>query len=193
MLSLTDFADQAVILPVVVLTAVALVAAGWRRAALAWLCVVPATLLTILAGKLILLGCAGYEPHGWDLHSPSGHTASAALVCGGLSGLMIRTQQRMAIAMLLAAAGASVIGSSRLSLQVHSVSDVIIGGAIGIAGAFVLVWQAGVPPRRLRYLPAIAASLAFCVILFHGRHLRAESWITGAQSIWPVIQCRLAS
>jgi hypothetical protein len=35
MLSLTDFADQAVILPVVVLTAVALMAAGWRRAALA--------------------------------------------------------------------------------------------------------------------------------------------------------------
>ena len=192
MQNLTDFGDQGVILPLFVLAALAFTVAGWRRAALVWVFVVPATLLIVSFGKLYGLGCGASLPEGWDLHSPSGHTASAALIGGGLAGLLLPIRRRMATALLCAAMSATLIGCSRLSLQMHSVTDVAAGAAIGIAGAYVLVWQAGVRPRPLRHLPLLGAILLMGALAFHGTHIPAESWIIGhAAVLWPSTLCRI--
>src|SRR5450432_1483592 len=54
---LTDFADQAVVLPVAVVVAIVLAVMGWRRGALVWLGVLGVTFGVILVLKLGFLAC----------------------------------------------------------------------------------------------------------------------------------------
>src|ERR1051326_4502016 len=90
---LTDFADQAVMLPIVLAVAVALAAMGWWRGALAFLGVVAVTFAAVLTLKLGFLACRPvFGP--WSIESPSGHTAAASVVAGGLAALL--TGKRLA-------------------------------------------------------------------------------------------------
>jgi membrane-associated phospholipid phosphatase len=192
MLFLTDFADLAVVLPLALAVAVALLLAGWPRGAAMWALVVPATLLSVLLAKLLVAACAGWLPlHG--LRSPSGHTASAAIVYGGLLALLLPEPSRGAgrpfAALVLAAVFAILFGGTRVALHVHSRSDVLAGAAIGIAGALALARLAGPRPPGLRVAIPLAAALAV-VVLFHGRHLRAEDQIDrAARLVWPLTLC----
>ena len=169
---LTDFADQAVILPIVLAIGIALLAQGWRRGAAAWALVVAATFATILALKLVFLACSASFGTA-DIRTPSGHVAAAAVVAGGLAALLVR---RRAAVLPLAALAAIVIGISRLALGLHSPAEVGIGGAVGLAGAWALLVLAGPPPQRLdaRRVAVIAAAVA---VIFHGLHLPAEAHI----------------
>lgn len=168
---LTDFADQAVVLPVVVAIAVALVAQGWRRGAVAWVVVVVATFAVMLALKLVFLAC---WPVFWpmDVRSPSGHVAAASVVAGGMALLLLR--RHLGILPVAALAGV-VIGISRLILHVHSLPEVVLGAAAGLAGTAVLVRLAG-PVPRLQAKPLIAAAL-LTAFVFHGLHMPAEAEI----------------
>lgn len=168
---LTDFADQAVVLPVVVAVALVLAILGWRRGALVWLGVVGATFAVILVLKLGFLGC---EPvfGRWNLHSPSGHTAAASVIVGGLVTLLAGgTWAAIAGAIM----GAVVIGSSRLELGFHSLPEVLIGAAVGIAGTVMLARLAGRPPI-LRPIPLLAVTVGVA-LLIHGSRLGAEEKI----------------
>ncbi len=169
---LTDFADQAVILPIVLAVGVALFAQGWRRGAGAWVLVVVVTFATMLALKLVFLACsASLGTSG--IHTPSGHVASAAVVAGGLAAVLLR---RRSAVLGMAALAAIVIGLSRLALGVHSPAEVIIGAAVGLAGALALPLLAGPTPRGLdgRRIAVIAMAV---VVIFHGMHLPAEAHI----------------
>ncbi len=189
---LTDFADEAVMLPLAVIMCLALAAAGWRRGALAWATVVPATLLAVVAAKLAVVACGHFQPfHG--LKSPSGHTASAAVIYGGLIALLLpepaRGARRPFVALLLASAFAMVFGATRLALHEHTRSDVLAGACLGIAGALALTRLAGPRPAGLRVAIPIAAALAVMMLL-HGTHLRAEARIDrAARTIWPLTLC----
>lgn len=190
MLYITNFADQSVILPVMVLIALGLVWAGWPRAAVAWAVVVPATLGAVLLGKLLVAGCGSPFPYEWNLRSPSGHAASAGIVFGGMTALLFPARYRVCLGLAFGLAAATVIGLSRLALRVHTISDVITGGAIGIAGAMLLARLAGPRPQRLKHIPAIASSFVLVVILFHGAHLHAEAWISRRGTAnWPFTLC----
>ena len=169
---LTDFADQAVILPTVVAIAIALLAQGWRRGAAAWALVVVATFAAVLTLKLLFLACATSFATG-DIRTPSGHVAAATVVAGGLAALLLR---RRSAALPLAALVAIVIGISRLALGLHSPAEVVIGAGVGLAGAAALLVLAGRPPEGLgvRRIAVIAAVVA---VLFHGLHLPAEAHI----------------
>lgn len=192
MLFLTDFADLAVVLPLAGAVGIALLAAGWPRGAAAWVTVVPATLLAVLLAKLLIAACGTLLPfHG--LRSPSGHTASAAVVYGGLLSLLLpeppRGLRRPLMALVIAGVFAVLFGGTRLALHVHSRSDVLAGAALGIAGALVLARLAGPRPSRLRVAIPLAAALAM-VLIFHGRHLRAEDQIDHvSRLIWPLTVC----
>src|SRR4051794_41985585 len=84
---LTDFADQAVIMPLVLAVAVALALQGWRRGAFVWLVVVAATFAMMLALKLAFLACTPlFSP--MDIQSPSGHVAAATVVAGGVGAVL---------------------------------------------------------------------------------------------------------
>jgi membrane-associated phospholipid phosphatase len=168
---LTNFADQAVMLPMVFAIAIVLATQGWRRGALVWLGVVFATFGLMLVLKLAFLTCARL-PSPIDIHSPSGHVAAATLVCGGLAALL--TGRRAAI-LPVAVLAAAVIGASRLVLGAHSLPEVALGALVGLAGATALLVLAG-PPPALR--PArLLAVVVMVAALFHGMHLPAEAAI----------------
>ena len=169
---LTDFADEAVVLPLALAVGVALLVLGWRRGAMAWLVAVGGTLALVLVLKL-----AGWACGPPLLRTPSGHAAAAAVVCGGLALIVVR-RDRPHRALLIAVLAAAVVGSSRLLLGAHSLPEVLLGGAIGIAGASLLARLAGPPPQglRARWVAAVAVAV---LVVFHGTRLPAEPLIGG--------------
>src|SRR5882757_9903695 len=189
MIFLTDFADQAVVLPIVAAIAILLAARGWWRGALTWLGVIAVSFGVVLVLKVGFLACGPvFGP--WTLRSPSGHTAAASVLAGGLVALM--SGRRWAV-LLAASLAAAVIGTSRLALSVHSVPEVCIGAVAGVAGAWALCVLAGPPPpRRPVSLLAVGVVLA---MLLHGLRLPAEAAIgrasTGALNFVPA--CRVTA
>ena len=180
----TDFADQAVLVPSAIAVAVGFGAAGWCRGALAWSGVLACTWVGIL---LLKLACLLFNPF-WaeGLHSPSGHTAGAAAAVGGFLGLVVRRRGGdWRWTALISAGLATVIGLSRLALHVHTGLDVVVAGVAGVGSAMVLVRLAGPPPPRLRMSPIIAA-LAVMILLLHGSQASAEATIQriAASEFW---------
>jgi membrane-associated phospholipid phosphatase len=156
---LTDFADQAVILPLVLAVGVGLAMQGWWRGAATWLAVVGGTFLAMLGLKLVFLSCSPlFGP--LDIHSPSGHVAAATVVAGGLAVILNRRRTSILSVSLIAA---TVIGVSRLVLGVHSLPEVVMGAMIGLVGAITL----------MRIIAVVA-------LVFHGLHLPAEAAIRQA-------------
>ncbi len=168
---LTDFADQAVILPLVLVLAIALAIQGWRRGAIVWLLVVASTFAVMLGFKLIFLSCSPVVGP-MDIRSPSGHVAAATVVSGGLAAMLTGRRGSILPAAMVAAL---VIGLSRIVLGMHSLPEVIIGALVGLAGAAALLRFAGRPPS-LRLSPLVAVIVVVAVV-FHGLHLPAEAAI----------------
>jgi membrane-associated phospholipid phosphatase len=168
---LTDFADQAVVLPLIVVVALVLAGLGWRRGAVAWLAAVGVTFGAVLTLKLVLFTC-GPALHLATLRSPSGHTAAAAIIAGGIAVTLRRRKREVGAIALLSAL---VIGVTRVALGWHSTPEVVVGGTLGVLGALGFAWLAGSPPTlRLRW---VFVSIVAVALLLHGQHLNAESRI----------------
>jgi membrane-associated phospholipid phosphatase len=185
---LTDFADQAVVLPLAAVVAVLLLILGWRRGAVAWVVAVCGTLGTMLLLKITFYACGDAASEA-AIHSPSGHTAAAAVTYGGLATLFGFPPP---VALAVAAGSAVAFGISRLVLGFHNLHEVLLGGVIGIAGAAVLAFIAGRPPPRLHHATLVAA-LVIGLVLFHGAHVHAESAIGRLAmllDVWPLSACR---
>ncbi len=165
---LTDFADQAVLLPLAFVVAACLGISGWWRGAAAWLVGVGATLTLMLLLKLAFIACGP----GDVLRSPSGHTAAAAVVCGGLIVVLAGRPRWALPASVLAAL---LIGGSRLALGVHTPLEVLVGGMAGIIGATLTALLAGPMPEFRRNRIAMAALVV--VVLLHGTRMPAEAHI----------------
>ena len=164
---LTSFADQAVVLPLILAVGVVLAVLGWRRGALAWVGTIGVTFGLVLGLKLLAFACG--PPL---LRSPSGHTAAAAIVAGGLAAALGWAPGWRAV-LVWASIGGALIGASRLLLGVHTVPEVLVGGAIGVTGALILARLAGDPPPRARLSWLLAVVLGV-IVLFHGWRLDAE-------------------
>lgn len=164
---ITNFADQAVILPLIFAITCTLAIVGWWRGALAWLVVMLATLGVLLLLKLSTVACGPPA-----LRSPSGHTAAASLVLGGLAVVLGRSRRWQSV-LFASGFGAVLFGVSRLFLHEHTAPEVMTGGAVGIAGALVLARAAGLPPYplQLRWLVGVVVVVA---LIFHGWRLDAE-------------------
>jgi membrane-associated phospholipid phosphatase len=165
---LTDFADEAVVLPLIATIAVALAVQGWRRGAWAWLLTIGASFATVLVLKLIFIDC-GPAMGVPLLRSPSGHTAAGAVIAGGFAVLVGARKPAVALASVL---GAVLIGLTRVLLGEHALPEVLVSGAVGVAGALGFALLAGAPPPlRLRLL---FAAVLLVAVLLHGNHLDAE-------------------
>jgi membrane-associated phospholipid phosphatase len=186
---LTDFADQAVVLPVATAVLAVLLLLGWRRGALAWVVSVGGVLAVMLVLKLITFAC-GWKIAWTGLSSPSGHTAASAVVYGGLLALLAPASiAGTGLAALAGGAIALLIGLTRLALLVHTVTDVVIGAGVGVAGAVAMRSMAGIRPARLAASWLVVPVLAV-MLLFHGHRLAAEErirWL--ALDIWPLTMC----
>ena len=181
---ITNFADQAVLLPATIAVGIGFGLSGWRRGALAWSGVIACTWIVIFLLKLACLACSPLIIEG--LRSPSGHTAAAATAIGGFFGLIIRRfggDWRWTIP--ISAGLAVVIGMSRLALHVHTGIDVVVAGVVGVVGAGALVVLTGPPPAGLRLSPVIS-TLAVLILLLHGSQMPAEAAIRhfSALRIW---------
>jgi hypothetical protein len=172
----TDFADQAVVLPLAITVAVGLWAAGWRRGALVWSGVIAGTFLLMLALK-IGFGACGSALAGDQLESPSGHTAAAGVLYGGMLAFVAeelfgRTYLTLGAILLVV----TVIGVSRVMLGAHTPLEVLVGALVGTIAAFLMVKGLGRPgktsPPALLLLPLLAV-----LFLFHGLHFPAEAAI----------------
>ena len=169
---ITDFADQAVILPLAAAIGLVLLAEGWRRGAMAWALAVAGTFAVMLVLKLVFMACGDNlgTPY---LHTPSGHVAAATVVAGGLAAVLLG---RRASVLPRAVLVAVVIGISRIVLGAHSLEEVLLGALVGLAGTTVLLLIAGrLPPAlNVRRIAIVAVAV---VVLFHGLHLPAEAHI----------------
>lgn len=186
----TDFADQAVVLPVAAIVLLVLLATGWRRGALAWAACVAGTLVAMLVLKLLVFACGG--PLAWTgLASPSGHTAAAAVVYGGLAALLAPASAGGMIVAAVAGCGfALVFGLTRLALEVHTIPDVMVGAIIGVTGAVVMRRLAGARPAGIAS-PRLALAALAMMLVFHGHRLNAEPRIhVLALDVWPLTLCR---
>jgi membrane-associated phospholipid phosphatase len=174
---LTGFADQAVVLPVTFAVAATLAAFGWRRGALVWLGAVIGSIGLVVVLKLLFFSLYVYVPFGIHLKSPSGHTAAAVVVYGGLFALIAGQRwagrHGMALALGFGLLVGGLIGFTRLELHAHSKAEVLVGMAVGLGGIAMLMRQAGAPPRAV-HIPALAVPALAAMLLFHGGHLYGE-------------------
>ena len=140
---LTAFGDSTVILPLSGVLLVVLLLA-WRaqgRLGWLWLLAVLVDGCLIIASKVLYMGW-GLHPPGLDFTGLSGHSAMAFLfwpVLGTLAAGQLGAGRWLGTALgVLLAVG---VAGSRLALQVHSPSEVLLGSLWGalVAAAFLLV------------------------------------------------------
>ncbi len=171
-----------------VMVFLALFALGWPRGAIAWALAVGATLGAVALLKLVFYACHGLAVAS-RVHSPSGHTAAATVVYGGLSLLLwpVAWPGRWLVAPLVLV----VVGLTRVALGLHTLPDVVVGGAVGLCGVLVLRRLAGPRPAGLKRSLVVAAA-ALPLTLVHGRHLRAEDALrmSALLDLWPLSACR---
>jgi membrane-associated phospholipid phosphatase len=171
---LTDFADQAVMLPVTAIIAVALAFAGWWRGLLAWMIAIPGVLGVIAVLKYIFFAY-GVLFAETDIQSPSGHTAAAAAIYGGSIVILLRGRAPSPLLAAVPPCLALLFGVSRVAVGAHDVTEVVTGAAVGLAGAALLVAIAGRRPS-MRLWPITLGTISV-MLACHGLRLHAEGFI----------------
>lgn len=172
----TDVADLAVVLPAWLILVAGLAVAGWHQAAKAWFGVTAAVLGVMLLLKLMLLGTGALAWAG--IRSPSGHTASAALLGGGLLGLATAGRAPLPgwVGACAAALAGLLIGTGKILLGDHTPGEVALALPVGVLGGTALMQWQGRRPRGIRIAPVLAVA-ALTVAMLFGTHLQAESAI----------------
>ncbi len=181
MLFVSDFADQAVMLPLALVVLAALCLIGWWQGACAWVASVGGTFATIAllkAGFYSLAASFGSE-YGM---SPSGHVAAACVVYGGLAVLMLRHAIPRILVAAIPLSLVLIIGYSRLSLGMHTLPEVVVGAMIGAAGLAILAATMGERPRVATWTVPVLGGVT--VFALHGLHLPAEQAIQLASRSW---------
>ena len=173
----SDFADGAILFPLGAAVPLIFGIIGQRRAAIAWTvaigCVWAVTLVLKLTGYTIAAMFPVSIFSTIDLVTPSGHVASAAAIYGGLVGLLLSGPGTLVRRSVLASiAVALVIGATRVLLGKHSLSEVLVGTTVGVAGAAGLALAAGTAIEGRARLPVLV-TIALLIVTFHGDH---SSW-----------------
>jgi len=171
----TDCGDAAVTLPLALLTLVFLVASRERRLAIVWVLTIGGCAMTIGALKLAFAAC-GHPLTPLEIESPSGHTAMSTAVYLSLALLVGAALAPAVRAALFGGAGllVAVIAVSRLTLDMHDMSEVAIGLAVGLAavGGFGATLRRQPAPA----VPALWLGLGALgvVVVMHGTRLMIE-------------------
>jgi membrane-associated phospholipid phosphatase len=182
---ITDLADQAVVLPLVLAVLVLLMALGEARAALWWCAAIAVALGGVLIAKIVFIPC-GYLLPVLDIRSPSGHTASAAAAYGGL--MVLAAQAIGSPARRYAALGCgtlmvTAVALSRILLNAHTVQETLLGAAIGITAPLLLMvpdqlFVGSAVARRRRLLPLFLLLVPLLIVPpMLGQQLNSERWI----------------
>lgn len=165
--AITDLADQAVVLPVVLMTAVWIATTGWVRGAIAWAAVIGGTLGLVGAFKVVVISCRAVTGE-FGLQSPSGHTVAASLVAGGIAVLVrAHSPNRDALAVLAGASAALVIGLTRVLLGAHTIVDVAVASPIGMGSAWMLSRFMGAAPQHYKFIGGLIVIVLTGSLFYH--------------------------
>ncbi|HEX3064361.1 MAG TPA: phosphatase PAP2 family protein [Candidatus Polarisedimenticolia bacterium] len=165
----TDFGDTAVTLPLAALTIAFLFVSGWRRAAFAFGLALLACAIAIGLAKLALESC-GHPLLHTDITNPSGHAAVSTTVYGSLAVLFAGNVAagRRWIPIAGGAVLLAAIALSRVELDAHSLVEVVLGLAIGLAALALFYRQvAGEPAIAIHGLWLALAGVVVIAIM-HG-------------------------
>ncbi|MBX0345071.1 phosphatase PAP2 family protein [Acetobacter sp. TBRC 12305] len=170
---MTDFGDEAVILPLFLVVSVTFYAMGWRRGGIVWGVGIAVILTCLVLAKLF--GLYWGEVFGFvgRPFSVSGHVAASAAVYGSLLNIILHSRRRSwFLALLPPLIVAGVIGYTRLQLHAHTQAEIVSGALLGTVGALGLYRILNpVPGHVVRY----ALLVPLCVMLvFHGYMFHAE-------------------
>ncbi|MDD5585889.1 MAG: phosphatase PAP2 family protein [Alphaproteobacteria bacterium] len=176
--AVTDFGESSLLFAIATAIAIYLVWRGRWRAGLVFML----AFLLVAAGigllKMIFIGCAvRWLPVA--VHSPSGHTAMAAVVLGTIAAMTANGKRgwRRYGPLILALVLVAAIAATRVILEVHSVAEVAIGFFVGggVAGgaAYCLRREKGAQLEG----PALAIALVLAGGLFYGTHVPVEKFI----------------
>jgi membrane-associated phospholipid phosphatase len=178
-ISITDFGDSAVGLPLAAVVLAALLASGWFRGAMAWLLAVVGCGAAMALFKLgFNAAAAGCVPvvQAAPAFSPSGHAALSTVVYGGLAVLGTRQMSPLARILIGAAAAAwiGLIATSRVAIQAHTPVEVIAGIVVGAAAVALMIHllKHSSGPRVL--FPQLAVASAAVLMLTYGSHWQVE-------------------
>jgi membrane-associated phospholipid phosphatase len=156
---------------------------GRRADALALGAALAAVLLATLAAKLTIYTCEPRTP--WlGVESPSGHVSFAAAFYGCLALLAAAGRPLWQRIVLYAATilFVALIGASRIAIEVHTLSDVIVGAVIGALSVLLFQVLRGPPrpivvPLRVMALGLPVSAALALTILVYARHWTPEGFI----------------
>jgi membrane-associated phospholipid phosphatase len=172
LVALTEFGDAAVTLPLAAAIGLWLLSSGARRATLWWgISIVLCSGVTAVS-KIFFWGCPPIS----DLHSPSGHTSLSTLVYGAtaLIAAFAGGDWRPRVAIAAGLGFVLAIGVSRLLLDAHSVTEVLLGWLIGGASLALFGREyRNCGPTNARLAPLLLGN-AVLALLLHGSQLHAE-------------------
>ena len=174
----TDFGDTAVTLPLAALMLAFLLVSGWRRAALSLAIALAACGVAIALTKLALESCGQPLLH-TEITNPSGHAAVSATVYGSLAVLFADTTPASRRWIPIAGAGLllAAIALSRIVLDAHSLIEVVLGLAIGLAALGLFYRYLSTEPAvAIRSLWLALGALAV-IALMHGARWPIEDMI----------------
>ena len=176
--TLTDLGDPTLVLPASLALFIYLWAVGARRLAIAWVASLSLCIALVTLSKIGFHACRNWD-EALNIHSPSGHAAFAATFYGCGTQLLASGQPRRlrTTLALLALALVVAIAISRVMLEFHNATEIVVGLMIGAlcVGLFAGLSHSAAelrPPSR-----AALALFAFLAVLSHGRHVDAERWI----------------
>ena len=154
------FGDAGFVLPASGGLAVALWAAGDRRAAVAFLAAIAVCGVAATFAKIFSMAF-GPPP----LHSPSGHAALAAAFFLPLSAIFMRVREKWIgiLAAALCAAAAVLVAIGRVAQGAHTEAEAFAGFFIGLAAFGVFL--CGAPARLSISAPALVILFAAAVAL----------------------------
>ncbi|MDR3429415.1 phosphatase PAP2 family protein [Silvimonas sp.] len=175
---LTNFGDSALLLPVaVVLIGWMLYEQAWRCASI-WVALFVPAMVLVVATKLAFLGW-GIGIERLDFTGFSGHTTLSMAIYPALAVWIVqRMHPRHHLrAYVLGWLFALVIGVSRLTLNKHSLSEVVAGVALGTAVSLTWTWLSALDSRPSHHFVLAVGILAMLIGGLHGERAPTQGFI----------------
>ncbi|UPG92597.1 phosphatase PAP2 family protein [Luteibacter aegosomatissinici] len=191
--AITSYGDSALLLPLIAWVAIVLSLPPQRRDALRWIIAAITTGGTVALSKLVFMAW-GIGPPGLDYTGISGHTALSVLTWPCLAAILMRSARRPFAVLAIAAAFVLglAVGVSRLALEVHSVSEVIMGAALGaVIAAWFIHGLLPAPDLPTWHALVLIAGTIIIWLVFYGRvfpsqHLLKDIalWVSGHSNVF---------
>jgi membrane-associated phospholipid phosphatase len=173
--ALTGFGDLAVLLPLSTVVLVWLWRARSTREALRW-----AIAVALCGGGIAVLKIYFYAcPPAVDLQSPSGHTGLSTLVYGAVALFAMEDAKRWRRWAVAAAGSALVlaIAATRYMLGAHSLAEIALGLAIGIATLAIFRGRGALPRAAAASPKPLLFTAVLLVAILDGQQLHAEEML----------------